>query len=41
MVRAMKNSLEHSEFLLCSFEQELRASLICPEKTRIQVHLPQ
>ncbi len=34
---------EHLEFLLCGFEQELRASLLCPEKTRIRdlTDLPQ
>ena len=25
---------EYHEFLLCSFEQELRSDLLCPEKMR-------
>ena len=42
MVRAM-NNFEHLEFLLCSFEHELRTALLCPEKTRKKepFYLPQ
>ena len=34
MVRAMNQNYEHLEFLLCSYEQELRTAMLCPEKTR-------
>ncbi len=41
MVRAM-NIFEHLEYLLCSSELELRADLLCPEKTRkgLSFYLP-
>ncbi len=39
----MVNRFEHLEFLLCSFEHELQASLLYPEKTRKKesFYLPQ